>query len=337
MALNHFQLACEPQPDSAAVVRGPAVRFTVLTSRLIRLEYSATEEFEDCPSQAFWYRRQPVPQFQVRRTDALIEIETEHVHLRYAPTARGFTPGTLSIHVKATDGAWFFGDHIGKSGNLRGTTRTLDVTNGYAELDPGLMARSGWAIVDDSRSLIFDPDGWLTARTAPDNLDLYFFGYGRDYVACLQDFQKVSGKTPLIPRWALGNWWSRFWAYTQDELQALMAAFEAHQVPLSVCIVDMDWHITKTGGWSVGWTGYTWNTTLFPDPQGFIAWLHAKGLKTALNLHPADGVFSHEAQYPADGRGLERRSGLRRADRIRYCEPGFCRRLFYDPAPSARS
>jgi len=297
MTLAHFQLACEPEANVAAVVRGPAVRFAILTSRLIRLEYSATEEFEDRPSQAFWYRLQPVPRFQVRQSDALIEIETDELHLRYAPSARGFMPGTLSIHVKATDSTWFFGDHIGKSGNLRGTTRTLDVTDGYAELDPGLMARSGWAIVDDSRSLLFDPSGWLTARTAPDNFDLYFFGYGRDYVACLQDFQRVAGKTPLIPRWALGNWWSRFWAYTQDELQALMAAFEAHQVPLSVCIVDMDWHITQTGSRSVGWTGYTWNTTLFPDPQGFIRWLHAKGLKTALNLHPADGIFPHEAQY----------------------------------------
>src|SRR3954452_9345715 len=297
MALSHFQLACEPQPDTAAVVRALDVRFTVLTSRLIRLEYSATDEFEDRPSQAFWYRLQPVPHFLVQQSDQLIEIETDYLHLRYVPTARGFTPGTLSIHVKATNSTWFFGDHIWQSGNLRGTTRTLDVTNGYADLDPGLMARSGWAVVDDSRSLIFDPSGWLTARTAPANFDLYFFGYGLDYIACLQDFQKVAGKTPMIPRWALGNWWSRFWAYTQDELQALMTEFEAHQVPLSVCIVDMDWHITQTGSRSVGWTGYTWNTTLFPDPQGFIAWLHAKGLKTALNLHPADGVFPHEAQY----------------------------------------
>ena len=102
MTLAHFQLACEPEANVAAVVRGPAVRFAVLTSRLIRLEYSATEEFEDRPSQAFWYRLQPVPRFQVRQSDALIEIETDELHLRYAPSARGFMPGTLSIHVKAT-------------------------------------------------------------------------------------------------------------------------------------------------------------------------------------------------------------------------------------------
>ena len=295
MALTHFQLACEPQADAAAIVRGSAVRFTVLTSRLIRLEYSAADTFEDRPSQAFWYRRQPVPPFEARQHGDSIEIETEHLHLRYRPTERGFTPYTLSIRLKATDTTWSYGDR--RSGNLRGTARTLDITNGYAELEPGLMARGGWAVVDDSSSLVFDQDGWLTPRADPANLDMYFFGYGSDYVGCLQDFQKVAGKTPLIPRWSLGNWWSRFWPYTQNDLQSLMQDFEAHNVPLSVCIVDMDWHIVQTGNQSVGWTGYTWNTDLFPNPRGMIAWMHARGLKMALNLHPADGIFPHEAQY----------------------------------------
>ena len=78
-----------------------------------------------------------------------------------------------------------------------------------------------------------------------------------------------------------------------------MEDFAAHEVPLAVCIIDMDWHISQTGNQSVGWTGYTWNRKLFPDPQGLIDWLHAKGLRTALNLHPADGIFPHEEQYAA--------------------------------------
>jgi alpha-glucosidase (family GH31 glycosyl hydrolase) len=59
----------------------------------------------------------------------------------------------------------------------------------------------------------------------------------------------------------------------------------------------MDWHITQTGNASNGWTGYTWNRELFPDAQGFINWLHSQGLRTALNLHPAKGVYPHEEQY----------------------------------------
>lgn len=77
-----------------------------------------------------------------------------------------------------------------------------------------------------------------------------------------------------------------------------MDDFEKHHIPLSVCIVDMDWHKTKTGNASSGWTGYSWNRELFPDPDEFIDQLHARNLKTALNLHPAEGVHSHEDQYP---------------------------------------
>ena len=299
MSLEYCQIAAEPRPCRGAVVRAPQVRFTLLTSRLIRMEYSPTEEFEDHASQAFWYRCQPVPEFTVTEEAGVMVIETQHLLLRYAPSARGFTPVSLSIHVKATDNTWHFGEHIWKSGDLKGTARTLDETNGFVALESGLMARSGWAIVDDSRSLVFDEQSWLVGRSRPENLDLYFFGYGHDYVGCLQDFQKVSGQTPLIPRWLLGNWWSRFWAYTQEELQRLMEDFAAHAVPLAVCIIDMDWHIVQTGNQSVGWTGYTWNRKLFPDPQGLIDWLHAKGLRTALNLHPADGIFPHEEQYAA--------------------------------------
>ena len=159
------------------------------------------------------------------------------------------------------------------------------------------MARFGWAVVDDSRSLVFTPDGWLEPRQTPGNIDLYFFGYGLDFSACLGDFQQVAGGVPLIPRWILGNWWSRYWQYSEAELLGLMDEFKAYDVPLSVCIVDMDWHLTQTGNTSSGWTGYTWNRLLFPDPPAFLAALHARGLKTALNLHPAEGIHPHEEQY----------------------------------------
>ncbi|MBN2147290.1 MAG: DUF5110 domain-containing protein, partial [Anaerolineales bacterium] len=144
---------------------------------------------------------------------------------------------------------------------------------------------------------VFNPSGWIEPRQHPENDDLYLFAYGHDYPGCLADFYRVSGPVPLVPRWILGNWWSRYWTYSADELLGLMEAFKAHEVPISVCIVDMDWHLTETGNASSGWTGYTWNRALFPDPPDFLAKLHGLGLRTALNLHPADGVWPHEEQY----------------------------------------
>jgi alpha-glucosidase (family GH31 glycosyl hydrolase) len=295
--LPQIGIQTSPIADPAAVVQVDHVRFSLLTSRICRLEYSPTKEFEDHPSQAFWYRNQPVPPHSVKQTEQTIEIETEYMHLVYQNGGKGFTPRNLSILVKSTGVTWHFGDHYRRARNLMGTARTLDGVNGKVDLSPGLNSRAGWALVDDTKTLVFNDHNWLEPRVHDENLDYYFFGYGHDYISSIQDYQKITGETPLIPRFILGNWWSRYWAYTDQELKALMEDFMAHDVPLSICIIDMDWHITKTGNASSGWTGYTWNRELFPDPPAFITWVHSKGLKTALNLHPADGVYPHEEQY----------------------------------------
>ncbi len=290
---SYFQLHSQPLADPDAMIHAGPARFTLLTSRLIRMEYAPTESsqqpvFEDHASQAFWQRRQPVPPHTVRQAGGWVEITTDYLHLRYQE-GRPFSPQTLSIELNGLETTWHYGD--ANRGNLGGTARTLDKADGPVPLEPGLVSRQGWVLVDDSLGLVFGPDGWLTPRqTPPGSLDLYFFGYGADYQACLADFCRVSGPVPVLPRWALGNWWSRYWEYSQQELHDLMLAFQAHQTPLSVCIIDMDWHMP-------GWTGYTWNRNLFPDPPALLNFMHSLGLKVGLNLHPATGVGAHEEAY----------------------------------------
>ncbi|HPH94401.1 MAG TPA: glycoside hydrolase family 31 protein [Anaerolineaceae bacterium] len=291
----HFRLNASPVADPGAVVTEGEARFSILTPRLIRMEYSQDRRFEDRPSQVFWHRRQPVPDFKVRQTETILEIETTFLKLTYQK-GKKFSRRSLQVTLLENGQTWHYGD--ADALNLKGTARTLDEVNGHTRLEDGLVSRSGWVVVDESQNLVYNEKGWLELREGKGRLDLTFLGYGMDYRGCLQEMMRVAGETPLIPRWALGNWWSRFWAYTQDELSQLMLAFKEHEIPLAVCIVDMDWHITRTGNQSSGWTGYTWNDELFPDHQAFIHFLHGLGLKTALNLHPADGVYPHEAAYP---------------------------------------
>jgi alpha-glucosidase (family GH31 glycosyl hydrolase) len=322
-----FPIQFRPLAAAEAVVTGPNVRFTVLTARLLRLEYSPTGRFEDRPSQLFWYREQPVPEYRVEREDDRLTIETTHMLLNYTAVDGGFTAETLSITVKESGATW----HHGQSdpANLHGTYRTLDRADGIVALEEGLISRAGWAVVDDTGRLLFDEVGWLRPRQAPKGYqDLYFFGYGRDYPGVLQDLALVAGPAPLIPRWALGNWWSRYWAYSADELLALMDDFRQHDIPLSVCIVDMDWHVTETGNAASGWTGYTWNRDLFPDPPAFLAELRRRGLKTALNLHPAEGIFPHEAQYPAMAAALGLNPAGRQPIPFNIADPAFTRAYF---------
>ena len=294
--LDHLKLNFHPKPHPESVVQVGPVRFTILTSQLIRLEFDPSETFQDQPTQIFWHRNLPLPKFEKLVDQEKIIIETDHLRLSYQIQDFGFYHRFLEIKIKGTSFTWHYGQE--NNTNLYGTVRTLDRADSAVPLNPGLIARTGWSLVDDSLSLVFTKDGWLEPHGRhPHAKDLYFFGYGHNYTQCIQDFQRLSGKIPILPRFALGNWWSRYWEYEQDELIALMQEFQDHQIPLSVCIVDMDWHIVNTGNESSGWTGYTWNSKLFPEPQRFLNELDEMGLKTALNLHPASGVYPHEAQY----------------------------------------
>ena len=246
----------------------------------------------------------------VRGQDRL-EIITEHLHLTHVPSL-GFSPSGLSVRLRSTalhahGGTWHHGDVWDPDEtfptNLGGTTRTLDEADGAVALGPGLLSLNGITVLDDSASLLLTQDEWVQPREPGNRLadgaqDLYVFGYGQDYQEALRDFFRLTGPSPLIPRTLLGNWWSRYHPYSDQEYLALMDRFAAEELPFSVAVIDMDWHVTDIDpAIGTGWTGYTWNRELFPDPAAFLAGLHERGMLTTLNVHPAQGVRRHEEAY----------------------------------------
>ncbi|MFD1717051.1 glycoside hydrolase family 31 protein [Georgenia deserti] len=291
----------DPVASTEAVVAGDHYRLTVLTDGLIRLEFSPDGAFEDRASTFAINRRLPVPDFTV--SDAGTHLELTTARLRVTYDRQPFSANGLSVAVRGPiDAVWRYGQ---PSDDLGGTARTLDNADGAVPLGPGVAGRRGIAVIDDSESFLFDGE-WIGTRR-PGRLDVYVFAYGRDVSDALQAFYAVSGLPPVLPRYALGNWWSRFYPYTTESYQEVVRRFRSEQVPISVSVIDMDWHLTEIDPeHGVGWTGYTWNQELFPDPEAFLTWLHDQGMRVTLNLHPAEGVRSFEAPYPAMARALGR-------------------------------
>lgn len=287
---------------NGSVITGQSFRISVLTDRLIRLEYSAAGSFEDRKTQTVTDRSFPVPAFQMEETEEALRITTDVLCLRYDKKA--FSADGLSIALTGRyarlGSVWHYGE---EPEDLGGTARTLDGADGEIPLEHGILSAHGWSVLDDSRSLILAEDGTVKARRDPKALDLYFFGYGRDYQNALADYYRLTGAVPLLPRFALGSWWSRYHQYTEQSYLELMDRFERENIPLTVAVVDMDWHLTEVDPkYGTGWTGYTWNRAFFPDPERFLAQLHRRGLKVSLNVHPADGVRAYEDAYPAFAR-----------------------------------
>ncbi len=309
--------AMAPAADPKAMVVSGQARFTVLTPRLIRMEWSPTSQFEDRASLVFIDRLQPVPRFTAATRGGWLTIATGALTLRYKAGSGAFAAANLQVSFTLGGKTVTWHPGLEDTGNLRGTTRTLDGVNGPAtKLEPGLVSRDGWVVVDDTARLLYDGSDWpwVTPRPPGKRQDLYFFGYGHDYRGALADFTKVAGRIPMPPRFAFGIWWSRYWAYTDTEFMQLVRGFEARTLPLDVLVVDMDWHQTFGGAWrddvkdasghTKGWTGFTWDKNYFPDPAAFLKWTDVHGLKTPLNLHPASGIQPWEQQYPAMAKAM---------------------------------
>lgn len=292
-----YRVATTPQALTQQMVTGEHYRITVLTPGLLRLEYSDDGVFEDRATQMVWHRDFQPADYRVIHTEDGIEIHTEMLQLIY--NEKEFSANGLSIQVKgnltAYHSIWRYGEPIT---DLGGTARTLDEADGAVPLDHGVASRNGFSVLDDSRSQVLLEDGWIETRKKGVK-DLYFFGYGHNYKQALADFYYLCGKTPMLPRFALGNWWSRYYRYTEESYRELMDRFERENLPFTVAVIDMDWHLVDIDPkYGSGWTGYTWNKELFPDPKRFLQDLHRRGMRTTLNVHPADGVRAHEERYP---------------------------------------
>lgn len=309
-----------PVADPAAIVISGDMRFTVLTPEMIRIEWSNQQQFEDRASFTVINRRLPVPQYTTEKKDGFLYIKTEKLTLQYRI---GSFPGTFnppsSENLKITfemDGrtvTWY--PWKKDALNLKGTTRTLDGSNGdnkLSEMEDGLISRSGWTVIDETESrsdesisLAFEKRengvDWVAQRKDKEAMDWYFMGHGHNYKKALSDFTKIAGKIPMPPMYAFGYWYSKYEEYTDLDFKNLVIEMEEHDIPLDVMVIDMDWHYSGSSADNGrgGWTGWSWNKRLIPDPAGLIDWLHNKNLKATLNLHPADGIATDEDNFTA--------------------------------------
>ena len=311
------------------------LRISLLTSRLLRTEKGA---FCDLPTQTVQNRDFDTPKYKITADKSRVNIQTDDA----------------CFCVRKCDGRVtyaHFGDHnftknFGKK-SLPGTARTLDMANGRVKLERGITSQLGTSVLDDSRSLLINPNGTISPRKKC--RDRYWFAYGNDYLAQLKDFFALTGKVPLIPKYALGNWWSRYKAYTQEEYRALMKEYINREIPITVATIDRDWHWTdvldRFGEEArsekpkclqevlyyyllQGWTGYSWNTELFPDHKELFDWLHKNGFRITLNVHPSQGVRFFEDAYEEMCKRLGKDPSKKEIISFDVTDPEFMRAYF---------
>ena len=284
--------APRPPDVRGQTVRAGHLRVQVLSPTLLRLEYAADDRFEDRPTfnavdrapGRTWFRAAAGRTDLVVRTSAV----TLHYRLGSGPVTAANTTLDLTVGGRRTSVHPAFGAQ--RDDVLGGWYRGLDYYAGQAgpvdqlALHPGMLDRDGWYLLDDTATAVRAPGDQLAARPARTGAyqDGYLFGYGHDYTRGLADLRTLTGPSVLPPEWAFGTWFSKYQAYSADDYRTqLLPAFAANRVPLDSLVMDTDWKAPNA------WAGWNWNSTLFPDPAGFLASLKAQGINPTLNVHAA--------------------------------------------------
>ncbi len=292
----NYELA---QTNEESIFQGEKFRISVLTESLIRLEYNEDGKFEDRPSQFAFQRKFLKPEIKVNEDRRFLEIESKYFKLYY--TKNRHFKGTrlnpavnLKVELKNSDRFWYYGHPEVR--NLGAPTVRLSNRRGKYEFEKALYSLDGFASIDDSLTKLISEKGILVDREN-ETIDIYLFLYNKEYNTCLKDYYSVSGYPALIPRYSLGNWWSRNESYNDIILKELIDNFSYKGIPISILLLNNEWHINKYEEKENIKSGFTFNKENFKEPYGMISYLHSKGIRIGLNINPLEGILPYEDYY----------------------------------------
>ena len=249
------------------VYTGKNYRITVLTERLIRLEYSKEGKFIDNPTALVLQRNFPKPKFVVRQDEKTFILTTSYFELVYNKE-KSFYGGKISptsnlkINLLNTEKVWYYKHPEVRNYEANGTSNNKQKS---------LYSLDGFVSIDDSNTLVMNENGSFVKRNTND-IDIYVFLYNKDFYYCLNDYFMLTGYPPLIPRYALGTWWNKKESYTETEIAHFVKTAEINNIPISL------------------FTLYNWNngaysySNKYRDPKYIANYLHSKRIRLGLRI-----------------------------------------------------
>ncbi|MBF6596836.1 MAG: DUF5110 domain-containing protein [Fermentimonas sp.] len=108
----------------------------------------------------------------------------------------------------------------------------------------------------------------------------YYFIYGENMDEVISGYRTVTGKSQIMPKWAMGFWQSRERYRTQDELLTTLSEFRERDIPIDNIVQDWSY-------WPVdAWGDHEFDPERFPDPKGMVDSVHAMNAKIMISVWP---------------------------------------------------
>jgi alpha-glucosidase (family GH31 glycosyl hydrolase) len=269
-------------PAVTAEITGD-VRVDILSGDVVRLEVKGPGGFEDRPTYHIQSRKLGENiKYSKSTKEGLLILTTKDFSVSLPAGAKDLTGAV----IKAKDGStlWEYPESEEGVAALMSNRRWLP--------EPAEKPVS-WAIADSPRYVPASADtSWGGGyNVAPEGLenngwdlkndstDIYVFLPQGCVDRLREDFIELTGRTELIPLYALGGWDSRYYPYEQQEALDKIDLYRQNDIPLDVFVVDTDWRVGASHGYGV-------NEKLFPNMEQFIEDAHNKGVRIMFNDHP---------------------------------------------------
>lgn len=287
--------------NEKVIFKGDKYRITVLSERLLRLEYSEEGFFYNGLTENVINRKFPLPEFKINEDAKYLEITSRYFKLQYQKGKPFIGPklapdAYFKVTLLNTDKLWYFNHPEVR--NFKGASFGFEQNNTF-KMSNGLYSTDGFASLDDSKTMFFDDDGFLEKKEST-RIDTYLFVYRRDFGLCLKDYFMLTGRPPLIPRYALGIWWNRDKIYSFDDTKEVLTSFNKNQIPFSVLLLGDKWNKKpiNEGKADLDYkTGFSFNKELFESPEDFTKYMHDRGVRIGISLTPDGKINNYEDNY----------------------------------------
>lgn len=108
----------------------------------------------------------------------------------------------------------------------------------------------------------------------------YYFIHGENMDEVISGYRAVTGKSQIMPKWAMGFWQSRERYHTQDELLSTLVEFRQRNIPIDNIVQDWSY-------WPVdAWGDHEFDPERFPNPKGMVDSVHEMNAKIMISVWP---------------------------------------------------
>ncbi|MDR3058408.1 MAG: DUF5110 domain-containing protein [Prevotella sp.] len=112
-----------------------------------------------------------------------------------------------------------------------------------------------------------------------DEIDYYFIrGNNADDV--IKGYRTITGKSQIMPKWAMGYWQSRERYKTSDELLTAIGEYRKRNIPLDNIVLDWSYWAQDA------WGSHDFDPARFADPKGMIDSVHAMDARIMISVWP---------------------------------------------------